>query len=188
MLDQITPVILTFNEEANIGRCLDQLSWADTVVVVDSGSIDRTEAICAQYKNVSFTRCPFEHHASQWTTAVEHPSVHTEWVLTLDADYILDDSFIQELESLDPGNTTTAYQSEFIYCINGHPLPHSLYPPRVVLARKNSLSFYLDGHTQRQKVKGEVEKLRSKLQHDDRKPESLWQLSQQKYAEREARK
>jgi glycosyltransferase involved in cell wall biosynthesis len=186
MLDQITPIILTLNEEMNIGRCLKRLRWAHIVVVVDSGSTDKTEAICDQYKNVCFFTQPFENHALQWSAAVENPLVKTEWVLTLDADYIMDDEFERELDSLEPSIGTSAYESEFIYWINGHPLSQCVYPSRIVLARKSNLSFYLDGHTQRQKVAGQIEKLHRKLQHDDRKSESHWQLSQAKYARLEA--
>ena len=46
-LASITPLILTYNEAANIGRCLTGLSWAQRVVVVDSGSEDSTAAIIA---------------------------------------------------------------------------------------------------------------------------------------------
>ena len=112
--------------------------------------------------------------------------MNTEWVLTLDADYILDDEFERELRSLEPDITTAAYVSAFTYWIDGQALSQSVYPPRIVLARRKNLRFYLDGHTQRQKVSGHVEKLHSKLQHDDRKPESFWRLSQAKYAELEA--
>ena len=52
MLDHITPVLLTYNEEQNIGRTLSRLKWAKDVVVVDSGSTDRTLTIIAAYPNV----------------------------------------------------------------------------------------------------------------------------------------
>ena len=47
MLEAITPVLLTFNEEVNIGRTLAKLAWAREIVVVDSGSQDATLAILA---------------------------------------------------------------------------------------------------------------------------------------------
>lgn len=47
MLDQITPLILTYNEEPNIGRVLERLTWAREVVVLDSGSTDRTRGDCS---------------------------------------------------------------------------------------------------------------------------------------------
>ncbi len=51
-LKQITPLILTFNEEVNIGRTLGKLTWASRVIVVDSFSTDRTLEICAGFPNV----------------------------------------------------------------------------------------------------------------------------------------
>ncbi len=188
MLDKITPVILTLDEELNIGRCLEQLRWANTIVVLDSGSKDNTENICAQYPNVHFFTQLFKNHAHQWSTAVQHPKVNTEWVLTLDADYILNSAFVTELSSLDPSLGTAAYEVNFTYCINGHALTKCLYPSRIVLARVKSLSFYLDGHTQRQKVSGHIDTLMNNIQHDDRKTESQWRQSQLKYAELEAKK
>jgi glycosyltransferase involved in cell wall biosynthesis len=178
MYKQITPVVLTLNEEENIGRCLDQLTWATTVLVLDSGSIDNTESICSKYKNVNFVPHNFEDHAKQWTAAIDHASVKTDWVLTLDAHYILDRKFKQELERLNPEVGVNAFEADFVYLINGQPLNCSLYPPRVILARRNSLSFILDGYTQRQKIVGRVEKLNSKINHDDRKSDSQWRDSQ----------
>ena len=42
MLHEITPMILTFNEEANIGRTLAKLTWARKILIIDSGSTDHT--------------------------------------------------------------------------------------------------------------------------------------------------
>ena len=47
-LKQITPVVLTFNEEANLRRNLDSLQWAERVVIVDSGSTDADRSDRAQ--------------------------------------------------------------------------------------------------------------------------------------------
>src|SRR5713226_37901 len=53
-LKQITPVVLTFDEEANLRRNLDSLQWAERVVILDSGSTDATEAIAHSYANVTW--------------------------------------------------------------------------------------------------------------------------------------
>lgn len=81
---QLSVVIITFNEERNIGRCLDAVkAFADDIVVVDSFSTDRTEAICLE-KGARFIRHAFEGHIQQknWAiTQAKHP-----YVLSLDAD------------------------------------------------------------------------------------------------------
>lgn len=86
---RLSVVIITFNEERNIGRCLASVkSVADDVVVVDSFSTDRTEAIVREH-GARFVQHAFEGHIEQknWAvTQAEHP-----WVLSLDADEALDD-------------------------------------------------------------------------------------------------
>ncbi len=48
-MEKLSAVIITLNEEANIERCLKSLDWVDEILVVDSGSTDRTVEICEQY-------------------------------------------------------------------------------------------------------------------------------------------
>ena len=50
MLDEITPLVLTYNEAPNLGRTLDRLAWAREIVVVDSMSTDDTRAIAARFR------------------------------------------------------------------------------------------------------------------------------------------
>ncbi|MCX6840480.1 MAG: glycosyltransferase, partial [Verrucomicrobia bacterium] len=64
-MNQITPLILTWNEEANLRSCLKRLSWASEVVVLDSGSTDATAAIAAEFSNVRFLVRPFDDHTTQ---------------------------------------------------------------------------------------------------------------------------
>ena len=91
----ISAVIITFNEEKNIGRCLASLQGiVDDIVVVDSFSKDKTEEICKQY-NVRFVQHAFEGHIEQknWAiTQAKYPHV-----LSLDADEALDDALRQSI-------------------------------------------------------------------------------------------
>jgi glycosyltransferase involved in cell wall biosynthesis len=48
-LPTVSAIVVCFNEERNIGACLDSLRWCDEIVVVDSFSTDRTVEICRQY-------------------------------------------------------------------------------------------------------------------------------------------
>ena len=187
-LDQITPVILTFNEEPNIARVLDRLRWGQDVVVVDSGSTDRTVELVRQFPNVRLFVRPFDSHERQWNYAVNDTGIGTEWVLTFDADYILSDEGIEELRRLEPATDVAGFEATFRYCIQGRALRKSLYPPRVVLFRRDKGVFHQDGHTQRVTVSGPVRPLREPLRLDDRKPIAHWVLSQDRYARLERTK
>ncbi len=183
-LDEITVLILTYNEEANIERTLRQLTWANRIVIVDSGSTDGTLEIIASVREAEVVRRPFDDFASQCNFGLSQ--ISSEWVLSLDADYELSDAFISEMSALEPRIDRHGYQATFIYRIYGRRLRASLYPPRTVLYRKLSASYHNEGHGHRVSVKGAVGLLKSPIFHDDRKPLSRWFSSQQRYAREEA--
>ena len=184
MRDRVTPVVLTGDEEANIGRTLAALAWAGDVVVVDSGSRDATVEIARRFPNVRVVERALDTLAAQWTFAVAQAK--TPWVLTLDADYFVTSAFVHELESL--SLDAAGYEAQFLYAIGGKPLRASLYTPRVVLLRRDRAEFYMDGHTQRVSVNGKIERLETKLVHDDRKPFSRFVARQRRYMRDEAEK
>ncbi len=183
---EITPLILTYNEEPNIARALERLTWAKEIVLVDSCSTDGTCAIASRFKNVRLLERRFDDHTSQWNYGLDQ--ISTEWVLSLDADYVLEPGFEDELAALSPSPTISAYATLFRYCINGKPLRGTLYPPRHVLFRRASCRYEQDGHTQLLKVNGSTGQLRSRILHDDRKPLSHWLQAQDRYAKLEAQK
>ena len=187
-LETITPVILTYNEAPNIGRCLTRLDWAVDIVVVDSCSSDGTSDIASQFRNVRLFSHAFKDHASQWLYATRETAIATEWILTLDSDYIVPDDLVREFRTLDIEPDTAGYEVGFRYCVLGRPLPRSIYPPRIVLCRKDRANFYQDGHTQRLAVDGGVRRLRSSIDHDDRKSLTRWLAAQNAYARLEREK
>jgi glycosyltransferase involved in cell wall biosynthesis len=188
MLDQITPLILTFNEAPNIGRNLEKLYWANDIVVVDSFSNDETLEIVTQFQNVRVVERTFDHHKNQWNFGLSQTNIKTPWVLALDADYILTEELIEELRSLRPEEDVNGYRASFVYCVNGRPLRSGVYPPVTVLYRRAAASYRQDGHTHRVIVEGQIKDLRSPILHDDRKPLSRWFQSQQQYTKLEAHK
>jgi glycosyltransferase involved in cell wall biosynthesis len=181
-LDDITPIILTYNEEPNIARVLARLAWAKDVVVVDSLSGDRTVEIVKTFANARLLQRRFDSHDRQWSYAARETGVRTEWVLTLDADYVLSDAFVGEMAMLSPDTAVAGYEAQFRYCVHGRPLRRSLYPGRVVLFRRERSAFYQDGHTQRVQVNGLVRPLRARIDLDDRKSIRHWIASQDRYA------
>jgi glycosyltransferase involved in cell wall biosynthesis len=95
MAISISAVIITYNEERNIERCLNSLQdVVDEIVVVDSFSRDRTEEICKQL-NVRFIQNPFEGHIQQKNYAIDQAS--NEWILSLDADEALTDALKESI-------------------------------------------------------------------------------------------
>ncbi len=186
LLAEITPVVLTRDEEVNIGRTLGQLRWAREVLVVDSESTDRTRHIAASLPNVRITVRRFDDFAGQWNHAAS--LIKTAWMLALDADYFVTDAFAAEVDALAPPPDVDGYEAPFRYAINGHPLRGTLYPPHVVLVRRSVAGFSMDGHAYRIRVPGRVERLRQPLIHDDRKDLRRFMARQKKYMRDEAAK
>ncbi len=182
----ITVMILTFNEAPNIRRTLEKLTWAGDIVVIDSGSTDGTLDILREHANVRVLTRVFDTFANQCNYGLEH--VRTEWVLSLDADYVLTPAFVDELHNLEPRDGQAGWKAQFIYCVHGRRLRSSLYPPRSVLYRRKLACYEDDGHGHRVSLKGSVQMLKSSILHDDRKPLSRWFTAQITYANHEALK
>jgi len=178
----ITPVILTLNEDPNIGRTLDALRWARRVVIVDSGSSDRTEEIARSYGNVAWYTRAFDCHAAQWSHAVRETMVDTDWVLALDADMVVSPGFVRELEESFLRKSYSGGIVPFRYFTGGRELLGSLYPPDLRVFRPEKIRIDQIGHSQRFSVEGETYCFRSRIFHDDRKPLGRWVKAQLDYA------
>jgi glycosyltransferase involved in cell wall biosynthesis len=181
---EITPLILTFNEESNLRNTLDGVNWASQILIVDSGSTDDTLRIAGEFPQVKVVAREFDHFAGQCNYGLSQ--IQTPWVLSLDADYRCDQDFAKELESLD--GTCSGYKASFRYGIFGRALRSTLYPPRVVLYRTDLALYKVDGHAHRVQVAGEIGTLHTPILHDDYKSISSWLQSQIRYAENEADK
>jgi glycosyltransferase involved in cell wall biosynthesis len=185
VLDQITPLIITYNEAPNIQRTLDKLAWARRIVVIDSGSTDETLDMIRAYSQAEVIHHPFADFADQCNFGIMQ--VSTPWVLSLDADYELSNELVTELRALTPVTRTGGYSARFVYRIHGRPLRGALYPARTVLYRRDKASYRNEGHGHRVVVNGDIFHLNGVIYHDDRKPLARWITSQQRYAREEAR-
>jgi glycosyltransferase involved in cell wall biosynthesis len=184
-IETITPLILTYNETPNIERTLQKLTWAKEIIAIDSYSEDSTLEILNSYPNIKILQRKFDTHTHQWNYGLEQ--VKSEWVLSLDADYVLTDALIESLSVLeDP--TINGYSIPFKYCVFGKPLKGTILPPRLALFRKNSAIYIDDGHTQLLKLEGRSSQLDCYIHHDDRKPLSRWLWAQDRYMVIEAKK
>jgi glycosyltransferase involved in cell wall biosynthesis len=96
--NKISAVIITFNEELNIARCLASVKdVADEIVVLDSFSTDQTEKICREF-NVIFLQREWEGYARIKNYAIKQAS--NNYILQLDADEALSDELVQSIVAL----------------------------------------------------------------------------------------
>ena len=93
---KISAVIITYNEEAIIGETLSRLWWCDEIIIVDSGSTDRTAEICQKYGSRLFTR-KFRGFGEQKKYGVSQAK--NDWILCIDADEVLTEPLIDEILS-----------------------------------------------------------------------------------------
>ena len=94
----VSVLILTLNEEANLANCLESLAWCDDVVVLDSYSDDGTEAIARKY-GVRFTQRKFDDYARQRNYGLNEIDYRHSWLLMVDADEVSPPELIKEIET-----------------------------------------------------------------------------------------
>ena len=185
MLEQVTPVLLTYNENRNIGRTLAHLGWAKDIVVVDSGSTDGTLTTLEKFSKVRVFNRHFDTHGNQWRYATEQTNIETEWLLRLDADYQMSAALVAELARLEPVTAVSAYRVAFDYAVFSRKLVSSLYPPKAILLRRGRFSVSDKGHADVWDVRGDVVTLKGRITHDDHKPISQWLIGEGRCLQRE---
>jgi len=185
----LTVLLLTYNEESNIERTLAALKWVPSILAIDSGSTDRTLEILASEPTVTVRHRPFDSFADQCNFGLN--LIRTEWVLSLDADYVVTPALAEEIcacfreaEKMQ----FAGFAVPFRYCIAGKPLRGTLLPPRICMYRTAGARYRNDGHGHRVDVPGKVGRLFNPILHDDRKPLERWLTSQLGYLTIEARK
>ena len=94
---KLSVTIITRDEAAQIGNCLESVRWADEIIVVDTGSLDRTLEICAKYTTHVYSR-PWEGYAAAKNAAIALAT--GDWILSLDADERVSEGLRQEIAIL----------------------------------------------------------------------------------------
>jgi glycosyltransferase involved in cell wall biosynthesis len=166
MAVKISCVIITLNEEENIRRSLNAVQWCDEIIVVDSGSDDKTIDICNEFGCKVYHR-DFDGYGEQKRYAVSLAS--NNWILNIDADEVVSDGLRKEIEKIF-GNEKIKY--------NGFALPRSLIflgkkfkfgkeskEYYIRLFNKNVGDFSLDKVHEKIELNGEAKKLKEELYH-----------------------
>ena len=180
-------LVITHNEEENIGKCLDSIAWCDDVVVVDSGSTDRTSALCDR-PNVRFLQHPFAGWAAQRQWALDHVPMAHDWVLSLDADETVSCELRDEMLARAGREAFVAYEMAFRLVLWGKWLKRSSHYPVFItrLYRKDKVRYAESGATDVASIDGPVGRLAHDLYHVNYKPLEDWLAKHVRYAAREA--
>ncbi len=113
-MQKISVFIIAYNEEKIIEKCLKKLSWANEIIVVDSGSTDKTIRICEKLgAKVIYNK--FENFGKQKQFALNQTT--NNWVLSLDADEVLSDELISEIKNIDFSCNGYLIPRTHVFCI-----------------------------------------------------------------------
>jgi glycosyltransferase involved in cell wall biosynthesis len=158
-------VIITLNEEANLARTLQSVAWADEIVIVDSGSTDRTREIAGSF-HARFYAEPWRGFAAQKNFALEKATC--DWVLSLDADEEVELALAEEIRPTLAANPQAAGfwipRKNFFL---GRWIRHGgFYPdPKLRLFRRGAGQFEDRPVHEDARVKGPTAKLKNHLLH-----------------------
>jgi len=160
-------VVLTLNEERNLPRCLRSIRFSDNIVVLDSGSTDRTEAI-ARDAGARFIVRPFDNFAAQRNFAQTAIHFKYPWVFHLDADEEFTPLLANEARA---GSVRTDLDGFYVaprMMFFGKWVPHCTDFPawQARFVRAPQFSFIEVGHGQREAPHMRLEKLTSSYLHD----------------------
>ena len=186
----VSAMIFTLDEELHLPSCLAALDWCDDVIVIDSFSKDRTQAIC-EAAGARFFQNRFTGFGDQRNWAMDHSSPKHEWVLILDADERVTPELVREMRERLPttGEGIGAFRLRRRFHMWGKWLRwSSLYPTWVVrLVHRERVRYVNRGHAETQEVRGETASLDSDLIDENLKGIDEWFERQNRYSTHDAR-
>jgi glycosyltransferase involved in cell wall biosynthesis len=163
---KLSVIIITKNEADNIRACLESVSWADEIIVVDSGSSDDTVNICKERGAQVHITADWPGFGIQKNRALSHATC--EWVLSLDADERVTPGLRSEIESaLNDPHGHDVFRVPRLSSFCGRYMRHSGWYPDYVtrLFQRGAARFSDDLVHERLIVNGSVGRLRQPLLH-----------------------
>jgi glycosyltransferase involved in cell wall biosynthesis len=129
----VTAIILTFNEEQHIARCIQSLDGVvDRICVIDSYSTDRTVEI-AKSLGAEVFQNPWPGHAAQFQWGLDTVNVTTDWTLRIDADEYLEEGLRLAIGSIDANKSINGYYLRRKIVFLGRPITHGFFYPLQIL-------------------------------------------------------
>ena len=187
---RIIAIILTYNEELHLERCLRNIKdFFDEVYVIDSYSEDKTKKIAIK-ENVKFLENKFINHAKQFNWALNQIDQNVDWIFRIDADEIITDDLKKEislkLSKLDK-SIKGIYINRYIY-FQGRLLKHGgVFPNKVIRIFKKGYGYYKNKWMdERLTIDGQVTSFDSKIIDQNLKPLKWWIEKHNIYSNREA--
>lgn len=161
----ISVIVITKNEASHIGRCLESVSWADEIIVLDSGSQDDTVAICRQYTNKVY-ETDWPGFGVQKQRALD--KAMGDWVLSIDADEIVTTELRAEIEQALQQKKIDGYEIPRLSSYCGRQMRHGGWWPDYVLRlfRRNMGCFSDAVVHEKIFVDGKVGRLKTPFLHD----------------------
>lgn len=163
----LSAIVITKNEETAIRRCLESVAWADEIVVVDSGSTDRTVGVCEELGVKVHSTADWPGFGAQKNRALD--LAHGDWVLSLDADEWLSPRLQSEIQATVAGPADcAAYGIPRLSSFCGKFMRHSgWWPDRVLrLFRRGRARFSDDLVHEKLIVQGAVGALSQPMLHE----------------------
>lgn len=163
---KITAIVITFNEEHNIAKALESLSWADEIVVVDSESTDNTVEIARRFTDRVYIR-PWPGYSAQKNFAADQAL--NDWIFSLDADERVSPelaSAIQRIEFSDSPEAA-AYEMARLTFYLGRWIKHSGWHPdyKLRLYHRKRASWQGDYVHETLKANGKIERIAGDILH-----------------------
>jgi glycosyltransferase involved in cell wall biosynthesis len=184
----VSVVVLTQDEEPNIGRCLASVAWADQVVVIDSGSSDRTVPI-ARSTGAEVVEQPWLGFSGQREFALRLPELRHDWVYFVDADEWVSPQLATEISGCLTAPAAAAYAQRFRLVFQGTWIRHcGWYGGSWIVRLADRRYAKFDGSLvgERLCVDGPTGRLRHDLVDEDHKGLAAWLHKHVRYAELEA--
>jgi glycosyltransferase involved in cell wall biosynthesis len=187
-MPRISAIVIAYNEEKNIQRCLESLSWADEIVVVDSFSQDRTKDIASSFTDKIFD-LEWQGFGKQKEFARTKASY--DWVLSVDADEVVSEKLKEEIKSvINKNDSLDGYYIPRLSNFLGRWIKHSGWYPDYVLRlfRKHQARFDDSPVHEKLILKGKAGFLKNEILHYTDPDISHYLLKMDKYTTLSAKK